>query len=84
MKGKPCGLYALLMKKAKQKEFFKERRKAMAEENLANLGPLENVPKKKKGPLTTAEKETIVRMVHIEETENGRKRSKAIKGDNIS
>ena len=79
MKGRSCGIYALLKQKQKQKQFFKDRRKKIKEHKLIDLAPLEAISVKKKGPLKTEQKEDIVRMVQNEMAENGRKRSKAIK-----
>ena len=82
MKGKQCGLYNLLKQKEKQKKFFKDRREKIAEQNLTKLDMssfLNDPPKNKTGPLTTEDKESLLRNIHTEVTENGRKRSKAIK-----
>ena len=76
MKGRQCGLYYLLKEKQKQKKFFKDRRERMAGHNLRNFDPLKvpfYVPMKNKGPLTTENKKDILRNVHEEVTENGRK-----------
>ena len=75
MKGKSCGLYALLQQKQKQKQFFKDRRKTIKDHKLIKLAPLEAISVKKKGPLKTEQKEDIIRMVQNEMAENGRKRS---------
>ena len=82
MKGRQCGLYYLLKEKQKQKKFFKDRRDRMQGLNLKNFDPLKvpfYVPMKNTGPLTTENKKDILRDIHERVTENGRKRSKAIK-----
>ena len=81
MKGRPCGLYALLKQRTRQKKFFAQRREAMQEVNITDLGPedLKDIPKRKHGPLTTKDKEDIVRNVQEQMRDYGRKRSKAIK-----
>lgn len=79
-KNKPCGLHAMLLKRQKQKAFYKERRTAIHEEKLLKLGPMKNLAiKKLRGPLTTSEKKMVLQIFEIMMTENGFKRSKAIK-----
>ena len=82
MKGRPCELYDVLKKRQKRKKFFADRHEAMKGQNISNLGPLvaeDGVPIRKMGPLTTENKEDILRSIHNKMCDNGRKRSKAIK-----
>ena len=52
----------MVNKRLKQKAFFAERRKAIAEEKLLYLGPLQNMSVKSKGPLTTSDKSNLLRI----------------------
>ena len=76
---RPCGIFAFVQKRQKQIAFFAERRKAVMSENIENLGPMNNLSKKSRGPLTTADKETILRIFDVKMMECNFKRTKAVK-----
>ena len=78
-KGTQCGIFALLKKKEKSKQFYKERRKAINETKLIKLRPLKpEFWKIKKGPISKADKEHALRIFHMHLTEYGLKKSKAV------
>ena len=57
---KSCESIAQCNRRLKQKAFFNQRRKAVMEERLCNLGSLENLSKKPYGPLSTADKKNLL------------------------
>ena len=67
-----------MKKRQKQKEFFAERSKAIMSEKICNLGSLKNLSKKSYGPLSTKDKETLLRIFDTKMMECNFKRSKAV------
>ena len=78
-RGTECGIFALLKRKQKSKQFYEERRKAIKETKLIKLRPLKpELWKIKTGPISKADKEHALRIFHMHLTEYGLKESKAV------
>ena len=67
-----CGIFALLKRKEKSKQFFKERKEAINVTKLIELRPIKaKILKGKKGPISKEDKERALRMFHIHMKEYG-------------
>ena len=71
----------MVQKRQKKIAFFAERRKAVMGENFANLSvdSTKNLSRKSYGPLSTAEKETILQIYDVKMEECNYIRTKAVK-----